>query len=108
MLSTSSISLGDPSVTMTSSLQQPVATVLVGHHLVVVVPHGVRFFHIVNDKVLRSVCASVLPHDSTEVVVQALASGQSDLGGADTGLGGGGSVPVFGAHVEVRKFPPST
>jgi hypothetical protein len=95
-------------VTMTASLPQPVATVLVGHHLVVVVPHDVGFFRIMNDKALRSVCASVLPDHSTEVLLTALAPGQSNLGGEATGLGGHVAVPLFGAHVEIRRPPPST
>jgi hypothetical protein len=105
--SQSSMSPSDPSMTLTASLPQPMATVLVGHHLVVVVPRGVGFFHIVNDKALRSVCASVLPDHSTEVVVTAVASGESNIGGEAAGLGGHVAVPYFGARVEVRRSLPS-
>ncbi len=101
--SASATSLGGTSVTLTASLPQPRATVLVGHHLLVLVPHGVGFFHIVNDKALHSVCASVLTDHDTEVVVTALAPGQSNIGAESTVVPGPAMGAVFGAHVEVSK-----
>jgi hypothetical protein len=97
----SSISLGDPSVTLTALLPQPTATVLVGHHLRVLVPDGLGFFHIANDKALRSECASLLSDRSTDIVVTALAPGKSYLSSTPTGLGPNQAIPIYAANVEV-------
>ena len=104
--STSSISPSDPSVTLMASLPQPMATFLVGHHLLVLVPKGVGYLHIANDNVLRSECSVVLANHSTEVVVTALASGQSNIGAEPT-VRLQAEIPAFGAHVIVRRVPRS-
>jgi len=104
--STSSISPSDPSVTLTASLPEPTATVLVGHHLLVFVPKSVGYLHIAKDNVLRSECSVVLANQSTEVVVRAIAPGESNIGAEPT-VRLQAEIPAFGAQVMVRGDPQS-
>jgi hypothetical protein len=102
--SASSSSTSDASVTLRTSLPYTLATLLVDHRLIVLMPGHLSQFNISNKAVLRSVCSSVLADHNTEIVLTALAPGQSNLGATDLkGLGPAMAISVFGAKVVVIR-----